>query len=80
MHVSTRGRAVVVAGGLLVALAGAPAAASAATADVAGGATTLKLAPGTAKALDALGVRRLAAASGQGGQVRPCRSPSAAAR
>jgi hypothetical protein len=43
-------------GRLLVALAGAPAAAQAATADVAGGATTLKLTPATAKALDALGV------------------------
>ena len=56
MHISLRGRTAAVASGLLVALAGAPAAANAATADVAGGATTLKLAPGTAKALDALGV------------------------
>ena len=56
MHVPSRGRAAAAAGGLLLALAGAPAAASAATADVAGGTTTLKLAPGTAKALKALGV------------------------
>ena len=56
MHVSTRGRAAAVAGALLLGLAGAPAASSAATADVAGGATTLRLSSGTARALNALGV------------------------
>jgi hypothetical protein len=56
MHVPSRNRATAVAVGLLLVLAGAPAAASAATAGVAGGSTTLKLAPGTARALNALGV------------------------
>jgi hypothetical protein len=54
MHVPSRNRATAVAVGLLLVLAGAPAAASAATAGVASGSTTLKLAPGTARALNAL--------------------------
>jgi hypothetical protein len=55
MHVFTKGRVAAVAGGLLLALAGAPAA-TAATADVAGGTTTLRLTSGAARALDSLGV------------------------